>query len=136
MQLQEVIYSWSSLITSSGLSCFLMFLVYRTTFFPCEIFDFLVACIIWTTELIIFSLYGQLVFQFYPAAYFFSSLFPCAAGVVLEEKNWPPFFPIIHHDVANEIPVHQQKIQYVALTTFLGMQAFTWIYGLMLLALN
>jgi hypothetical protein len=81
-------------------------------------------------------LYGQLVFQFYPAAYFFSSLFPCAAGVVLEEKNWPPFFPIIHHDVANEIPVHQQKIQYVALTTFLGMQAFTWIYGLMLLALN
>uniref|UniRef100_B9H242 Secretory carrier-associated membrane protein n=1 Tax=Populus trichocarpa TaxID=3694 RepID=B9H242_POPTR len=43
------------------------------------------------------------------------------AGVVLEEKNWPPFFPIIHHDVANEIPVHLQKIQYVALTTFLGL---------------
>ncbi|XP_052308220.1 secretory carrier-associated membrane protein 3-like isoform X1 [Populus trichocarpa] len=43
------------------------------------------------------------------------------AGVVLEEKNWPPFFPIIHHDVANEIPVHLQKIQYFALTTFLGL---------------
>jgi len=43
------------------------------------------------------------------------------AGVVLEEKNWPPFFPIIHHDVANEIPVHLQKIQYVAFTTFLGL---------------
>ncbi|MCD7467687.1 hypothetical protein HAX54_005252 [Datura stramonium] len=26
------------------------------------------------------------------------------AGIVLEEKNWPPFFPIIHHDIANEIP--------------------------------
>ncbi|KAJ6725064.1 SECRETORY CARRIER-ASSOCIATED MEMBRANE PROTEIN SCAMP [Salix viminalis] len=43
------------------------------------------------------------------------------AGIVLEEKNWPPFFPIIHHDIANEIPVHLQKIQYVAFTTFLGM---------------
>ncbi|KAL9392566.1 hypothetical protein Peur_016486 [Populus x canadensis] len=43
------------------------------------------------------------------------------AGVVLEEKNWPPFFPIIHQDVTNEIPVHLQKIQHVALTTFLGL---------------
>uniref|UniRef100_A0A6N2KF52 Secretory carrier-associated membrane protein n=1 Tax=Salix viminalis TaxID=40686 RepID=A0A6N2KF52_SALVM len=43
------------------------------------------------------------------------------AGIVLEEKNLPPFFPIIHHDIANEIPVHLQKIQYVAFTTFLGM---------------
>ncbi|KAJ6416536.1 hypothetical protein OIU84_002405 [Salix udensis] len=43
------------------------------------------------------------------------------AGIVLEEKNWPPFFPIIHHDIANDIPVHLQKIQYVAFTTFLGM---------------
>lgn len=44
-----------------------------------------------------------------------------AAGIVLEEKNWPPFFPIIHHDIPNEIPIHLQKIQYVAFTTFLGM---------------
>ncbi|XP_042039561.1 secretory carrier-associated membrane protein 3-like [Salvia splendens] len=43
------------------------------------------------------------------------------AGIVLEEKNWPPFFPIIHHDIANEIPIHLQKIQYVAFTTFLGL---------------
>nr|CAN78854.1 hypothetical protein VITISV_018472 [Vitis vinifera] len=43
------------------------------------------------------------------------------AGIVLEEKNWPPFFPIIHHDIANEIPIHLQKLQYVAFTTFLGM---------------
>lgn len=44
-----------------------------------------------------------------------------AAGIVIEEKNWPPFFPIIHHDIANEIPIHLQKIQYVAFTTYLGM---------------
>uniref|UniRef100_A0A2P2LEN7 Secretory carrier-associated membrane protein n=2 Tax=Rhizophora mucronata TaxID=61149 RepID=A0A2P2LEN7_RHIMU len=43
------------------------------------------------------------------------------AGIVLEEKNWPPFFPIIHHDIANEIPVHLQRIQYVAFSTFLGL---------------
>lgn len=45
------------------------------------------------------------------------------AGIVLEEKNWPPFFPIIHHDIANEIPIHLQKLQYVAFTTFLGLIA-------------
>ncbi|KAK7854516.1 secretory carrier-associated membrane protein 1 [Quercus suber] len=45
------------------------------------------------------------------------------AGIVLEEKNWPPFFPIIHHDIANEIPIHLQRVQYVAFTTYLGMLA-------------
>uniref|UniRef100_A0A5B6ZFI7 Secretory carrier-associated membrane protein n=1 Tax=Davidia involucrata TaxID=16924 RepID=A0A5B6ZFI7_DAVIN len=43
------------------------------------------------------------------------------AGIVIEEKNWPPFFPIIHHDIANEIPIHLQKLQYVAFTTLLGL---------------
>lgn len=43
------------------------------------------------------------------------------AGIVLEEKNWPPFFPIIHHDIPNEIPIHLQKLQYVAFTTYLGL---------------
>ncbi|KAE8680961.1 Secretory carrier-associated membrane protein 1 [Hibiscus syriacus] len=43
------------------------------------------------------------------------------AGIVIEEKNWPPFFPIFHHDIANEIPIHLQKMQYVAFTTFLGL---------------
>ncbi|CAH1415765.1 unnamed protein product [Lactuca virosa] len=43
------------------------------------------------------------------------------AGIVLEEKNWPPFFPIIHHDIANEIPIHLQKLQYVAFMTYLGL---------------
>ncbi|KAL8129740.1 hypothetical protein V2J09_018895 [Rumex salicifolius] len=45
------------------------------------------------------------------------------AGIVLEEKNWPPFFPIIHHDIANEIPVHLQKLQYTTFTTLLGLTA-------------
>ena len=45
------------------------------------------------------------------------------AGVVIENKNWPPFFPIIHHDIANEIPIHLQKLQYVAFTTLLGMSS-------------
>ncbi|TYH13642.1 hypothetical protein ES288_A06G154900v1 [Gossypium darwinii] len=43
------------------------------------------------------------------------------AGITLEEKNWPPFFPIIHHDIANDIPVHLQRLQYVAFSTFLGL---------------
>lgn len=54
------------------------------------------------------------------------SLFFLAAGVVIEEKNWPPFFPIIHHDIANEIPIHLQRIQYVAFTTYLGMLIFIY----------
>ncbi|KAI4371700.1 hypothetical protein MLD38_010022 [Melastoma candidum] len=43
------------------------------------------------------------------------------AGIVLEEKNWPPFFPIIHHDIAGEIPIHLQRLQYAAFSTFLGL---------------
>ncbi|VAI32401.1 unnamed protein product [Triticum turgidum subsp. durum] len=42
------------------------------------------------------------------------------AGVVIEEKNWPSFFPIIHHDINNEIPVHLQRTQYVAFASLLG----------------
>ncbi|KAI3718169.1 hypothetical protein L6452_19024 [Arctium lappa] len=43
------------------------------------------------------------------------------AGIIQEEKNWPPFFPLIHHDIAKEIPLHQQRTQYVAFTTLLGI---------------
>ncbi|GAB4859551.1 Secretory carrier-associated membrane protein 2, partial [Ancistrocladus abbreviatus] len=43
------------------------------------------------------------------------------AGIVIEEKNWPPFFPLIHHDISNEIPVHLQRLQYVAFTSYLGL---------------
>lgn len=45
------------------------------------------------------------------------------SGVVIEEKNWPEFFPLIHHDISNEIPIHLQKIQYVAFASLLGLIA-------------
>lgn len=43
------------------------------------------------------------------------------AGIVVEDRNWPPCLPIIHHDIANEIPIHLQRMQYVAFTTLLGL---------------
>ncbi|OMO65072.1 Secretory carrier membrane protein [Corchorus olitorius] len=43
------------------------------------------------------------------------------AGVFLDVKNWPPFFPIIHHDIANEIPDYLHRVQYTAFATFLGL---------------
>ncbi|XP_078148822.1 secretory carrier-associated membrane protein 3-like isoform X1 [Carex rostrata] len=43
------------------------------------------------------------------------------AGIVLEEKNFPPFFPIIHHDIPKDIPVHLQRMQYMAFASFLGI---------------
>ncbi|URD96058.1 secretory carrier-associated membrane protein [Musa troglodytarum] len=46
------------------------------------------------------------------------------AGVTIEEKNWPPFFPIIHHDIAKEIPVHAQRLQYLAFASWLGVKIF------------
>ncbi|KAL9670004.1 hypothetical protein QQ045_007554 [Rhodiola kirilowii] len=45
------------------------------------------------------------------------------AGVVLEVKNWPPFFPLIHHDVTADIPIHVHKLQYAAFATYLGIVA-------------
>ncbi|KAA8521206.1 hypothetical protein F0562_011887 [Nyssa sinensis] len=44
-----------------------------------------------------------------------------SAGVPSDDKNWPPFFPIIHHDIANEIPVHAQRLQYLAFASWLGI---------------
>lgn len=43
------------------------------------------------------------------------------AGVQLEVKNWPPFAPIIHHDIENDIPVYLQKLMYTAFASLLGM---------------
>ncbi|KAG9150480.1 hypothetical protein Leryth_010860 [Lithospermum erythrorhizon] len=43
------------------------------------------------------------------------------AGVPTDDKNWPPFFPIIHHDIANEIPVPAQRLQYLAFSSWLGI---------------
>ncbi|KAI0497762.1 hypothetical protein KFK09_020997 [Dendrobium nobile] len=44
------------------------------------------------------------------------------AGIVIEVKNWPAFFPIIHHDIANEIPIHLQRMQYFAFASLLGVK--------------
>ncbi|KAJ8754289.1 hypothetical protein K2173_002740 [Erythroxylum novogranatense] len=43
------------------------------------------------------------------------------AGVPVDDRNWPPFFPIIHHDIANEIPIHAQRLQYLAFASWLGI---------------
>ncbi|XP_059275575.1 secretory carrier-associated membrane protein 4 [Lycium ferocissimum] len=43
------------------------------------------------------------------------------AGVPTDDRNWPPFFPIIHHDIANEIPAHSQRLQYLAFASWLGI---------------
>ncbi|XP_025796952.1 secretory carrier-associated membrane protein 4-like isoform X1 [Panicum hallii] len=43
------------------------------------------------------------------------------AGVIIEPKNWPPFFPIIHVDISNDIPVHLQRVQYVSFASLLGL---------------
>ncbi|THG02130.1 hypothetical protein TEA_020162 [Camellia sinensis var. sinensis] len=51
----------------------------------------------------------------------YTDLHCSCSGVIIEDKNWPPFFPIIHHDITNEIPIHLQKVQYVAFTTLLGL---------------
>ncbi|KAH9604043.1 hypothetical protein KSS87_000729 [Heliosperma pusillum] len=52
---------------------------------------------------------------------------PLSSGIVIEEKNWPPFFPIIHHDIGNEIPIHLQKLCYTAFATLLGLTfCLTW----------
>lgn len=42
-------------------------------------------------------------------------------GFVIKEKNWPPFFPIIHNDIAREIPSGAQRLMYVAFASWLGM---------------
>lgn len=42
------------------------------------------------------------------------------AGVHLELKNWPPFAPIIHHDITNDIPVYLRKLMYTAFASYLG----------------
>ena len=52
-----------------------------------------------------------------------------SAGVPTDDRNWPPFFPIIHHDIANEIPVYAQKLQYFAFASWLGMDGFALSFG-------
>lgn len=43
------------------------------------------------------------------------------AGILIEDKNWPPFIPILHHDIARDIPSHTQQLQYQAYGSWLGI---------------
>ncbi|GJR93537.1 secretory carrier-associated membrane protein 5 [Tanacetum coccineum] len=43
------------------------------------------------------------------------------SGAVIDNKNWPSFYPIVHHDIAGDIPVHVHRIMYVAYATLLGV---------------
>ena len=52
------------------------------------------------------------------------SSFGFAAGIFLEVANWPPFLPLIHHDITNDVPIHLQKLLYIAFATFLGTSIF------------
>nr|CAN79282.1 hypothetical protein VITISV_034554 [Vitis vinifera] len=45
-------------------------------------------------------------------------------GIPTEDKNWPSFFPIIHNDIANEIPVDAQRLQYLAFASWLAGKPF------------
>ncbi|OAE34315.1 hypothetical protein AXG93_1538s1000 [Marchantia polymorpha subsp. ruderalis] len=42
-------------------------------------------------------------------------------GILIEDKNWPPFLPILHHDIPRDIPLHLQRIQYFAYASWLGI---------------
>ncbi|KAK9846272.1 hypothetical protein WJX81_000509 [Elliptochloris bilobata] len=41
-------------------------------------------------------------------------------GALRPEKNWPPCYPILHHDIAGEIPADQQGMVRSAYWAFLG----------------
>ena len=43
-----------------------------------------------------------------------------AAGILIEHKNWPPLVPILHHDIANDIPSHLRSLMYWAYGSWLG----------------
>ena len=49
-----------------------------------------------------------------------------SAGILIEDKNWPPYipFPILHHDIANDIPEHTQQLQYHAYWSWLGKDLY------------
>jgi hypothetical protein len=49
------------------------------------------------------------------------------AGVIIDTKNWPFFFPIMHHDIAADIPENLQWTQRLAYWTYLGLLlCFLW----------
>ena len=44
-----------------------------------------------------------------------------SVGVTIDDNNWAPFLTIIHYDLAIEIVVHAQRLQYLAFASCLGM---------------
>ncbi|MBA0612968.1 hypothetical protein Godav_013498, partial [Gossypium davidsonii] len=73
----------------------------------CKIFD-KILFLLWSITLSIFALNYNL-----------TSLF-CSWSCLGREKL-ATIFPIIHHDIANEIPIHLQRLQYVLFSTYLGV---------------
>eukprot|EP00245_Coleochaete_scutata_P001497 TRINITY_DN11839_c0_g1_i1.p1 TRINITY_DN11839_c0_g1~~TRINITY_DN11839_c0_g1_i1.p1 ORF type:complete len:312 (+),score=52.02 TRINITY_DN11839_c0_g1_i1:185-1120(+) len=43
------------------------------------------------------------------------------AGILIDVKNWPPFFPIIHHDISKDIPEHLRTMMVFAFYSWLGI---------------
>jgi len=44
------------------------------------------------------------------------------SGFVVEKKNWPPFYPIMSHNISGEIPPPAQRLMYCAFASWLGIQ--------------
>jgi uncharacterized membrane protein len=64
------------------------------------------------------------------------SLIICVLLLLLDAAGGPPFFPIIHHDIANEIPANVQRLQYLAFASWLGMFAFYCISDIIVVICN
>lgn len=48
----------------------------------------------------------------------------------VEVKNFPPFWPLIHHDITNDIDVERRGIQWTAFMTWLGVMVcllYNWV---------
>ncbi|GJP32729.1 hypothetical protein CLOM_g17327 [Closterium sp. NIES-68] len=43
------------------------------------------------------------------------------ASLGIQRNNFPPFFPIIQHDIPTDIPAHVQYLQYPAFLSWLGI---------------
>ena len=44
----------------------------------------------------------------------------CTAALGIQTKNWPPFFPLIRNNIAEDCPEHTQSIMYFGYYTWLG----------------
>nr|GEZ17020.1 secretory carrier-associated membrane protein 3-like [Tanacetum cinerariifolium] len=51
------------------------------------------------------------------------------SGAVIDNKNWPSFYPIVHHDIAGDIPVHVHRIMGANLTFLESYNEYSNIFG-------